>query len=213
MVRTQAAPQRDEHPVFARLWSRVSGFVVPDERRRELLAGTAGRVLEIGAGDGRSFAHYPASVTELIAIEPEPSLRASARAAAAAAKLPITVLDGSAESLPIADGQLDCVVSSLVLCSVADQAAALTEMRRVLRDAGELRFYEHVVSERQATRIVQSGLDASGVWPRLGAGCHLARDTLAAIATAGMEVERVRRMYAGPREHGVPFVLGLARRR
>ncbi|MHB1468745.1 MAG: class I SAM-dependent methyltransferase [Solirubrobacteraceae bacterium] len=212
MARAQETSRREEHPLFARVWSRVAGFVVPEQRRRELLAGATGRMLEIGAGDGRSFAHYPAAVTELVAIEPEPRLRQIASAAARRAKLPVTVLDGSAESLPIADGELDGVVSSLVLCSVSDQAKALSEMRRVLRPDGELRFYEHVVSDRQATRALQSGLDASGVWPRLGAGCHLARDTLSAIAEAGLELERVQRTYAGPGEYGVPFVLGLARR-
>ncbi|MGH2947825.1 MAG: SAM-dependent methyltransferase, partial [Solirubrobacteraceae bacterium] len=80
------------HPIFARLYERIS--VTADRRgadhhRTELLAGLTGRVLEVGAGNGRNFAHYPATVTEVLAVEPEPRLRASAARAAADARVPV----------------------------------------------------------------------------------------------------------------------------
>ncbi|MHA4875696.1 class I SAM-dependent methyltransferase, partial [Enterococcus faecium] len=78
--------------------------------------------------------------------EPEPHLREQAQAAAAASPLPITVLDGIADRLPVEDGGFDAAVACLVLCTVPDQARALAELRRVLRHDGELRFYEHVLS-------------------------------------------------------------------
>ena len=93
----------------------------------------------------------------------------------------------------MADGEADAVVFTLVLCSV-DQAAALAEARRVLRPGGELRFLEHVrAHEPGAVRGVQRVLDAT-VWPRLFGGCHLARDTAAAIEEAGFTVTELERL-------------------
>jgi SAM-dependent methyltransferase len=201
-----------EHPVFARAWSRISGKVGSDRQRSELLAGLRGRVLEVGAGDGRNFAHYPPAVSEVLAVEPEPYLRRLASDAARGAPVPVTVVDGVAELLPLEDGVFDSVVSSLVLCSVIDQEIALAELHRVLLPGGELRFYEHVIAERGLGKAVQARLDGSGIWPHLGAGCHLARDTVGAIAAAGFRVEQVRRFTSGPGPLGIPFVLGTARR-
>lgn len=201
-----------QHPVFARVWSRISGTVGSDRQRSEMLAGLNGTVLEVGAGDGRNFAHYPATVSEVLAIEPEPFLRRLASEVAAAVPTSITVTDGTAELLPAEDGVFDSAVTSLVLCSVSDQSRALGELRRVLRGGGELRFFEHVVAERSFGRTVQTGLDNSGIWPRLGGGCHLTRDTVGAISAAGFTVERLRRFSSGPGSLGLPFVLGVARR-
>jgi AhpD family alkylhydroperoxidase len=201
-----------QHPVFARVWSHTSGKVGSAGERSELLAGLSGRVLEVGAGDGRNFAHYPRGVAEVLAVEPEPYLRRLASRAAREAHVQITVVDGTAESLPHDDGAFDSVVTSLVLCSVADQEIALAELHRVLVPGGELRFFEHVIAEGSVGQAVQASLDRSGIWPQLGAGCHLARDTVAAIADAGFSVEQVRRFTSGPGPVGPPFVLGIARR-
>src|SRR4051794_7422805 len=104
--------------------------------RRELLDGLEGRVVEIGAGTGASFRHYPLGVSEVVAVEPEPYLHALATQAARGAAVPVRVVDATAEALPLDDGSCDAAVASLVLCSVADPAVALAELRRVLRPGG-----------------------------------------------------------------------------
>ena len=159
-----------------------------------MLAGLSGRVIEVGAGTGSNFAHYPSTVEEVVAIEPEPYLREQALAAAAGAPIRITVLDGIADHLPVDDGSFDAAVTCLVLCTVPDQATALAELRRVLRPGGELRFYEHVLSDRPRVARSQRVVDRV-FWPHAFGGCHTARDTPAAIAQAGFEVERERRMW------------------
>ena len=183
------------------------------EHRRELLAGISGRVIEIGAGTGANFPHYPEGVHEIVAVEPEPYLRARAATAAADAIAPVRVVDAVADELPFENGSFDAAVSSLVLCSVADQRTVLAELRRVLRAGGELRFYEHVRADDRRRASAQRALDI--VWPHLGGGCHASRATLEAIAEAGFAVEHLRRfvfrpcMLAAPTS---PHVLGAARR-
>jgi ubiquinone/menaquinone biosynthesis C-methylase UbiE len=205
------------NPLFARLYTRLSGGAEKagaGEHRDENLAGLRGRVVEIGAGNGLNFAHYPPDVDEVVAVEPEPYLRARAQEAAAAAPVKVTVVDGTADRLPGADGEFDAAVASLVLCTVPDPAGALAEARRVLRPGGELRFYEHVRAPTPRLARWQDRL-ARRLWPAIGGGCHPNRDTEAAIAAAGFEVERARRFdfRPGPGMAIVePHVIGVARR-
>lgn len=158
--------------------------------RRELLAGLVGRVVEVGAGNGLNFRHYPPGVTRVVAVEPEPHLRALGRRTAETAPVPVEVVDGAAERLPGDDGAFDAAVVSLTLCSVADQHAALREMYRVIKPGGELRFLEHVRAETWALRRVQRVVDAT-IWPLLAGGCHTGRDTAMAVVDAGFTVEQL----------------------
>jgi SAM-dependent methyltransferase len=203
------------HPGFARVYARLSQTMEAGvaERRDQLLAGLAGRVVEVGAGNGLNFPHYPATVTGLVAVEPEPYLRGLALEAAGRAEVPVEVVDGVAEELPAADATFDGGVVSLVLCSVADQAPALAELYRVIRPGGELRFFEHVRADRPAHARVQRLADL--LWPRLAGGCHTSRDTVAAVETAGFELVATRK-FRFPDSRlpwpSSPHVLGIARR-
>ena len=188
------------HPIFARVFDRLSGVMERDvgEHRQEMLAGLSGRVLEVGAGNGMNFAHYPATVDEVLALEPEAYLRAKAERAATRAAVDVTVRVGVADALPFRAAMFDAAVASLVLCSVSDPAAALAEMRRVLKPGGELRFMEHVRSAHPGKARVQHWSDRSGLWPSVAGGCHCDRDTVAEITAAGFQIARVRRYDIGP---------------
>jgi len=182
------------HPLFARFYTHVLARNEPDELlafRDELLDGLAGRVVEVGAGSGANFPHYPAGVTEVVALEPEAYLRERARTAAADAAVPVTVLDGVADALPLQDASCDAAVACLVLCSVPDQARALAELHRVLKPGGKLRYLEHVRGGTPRMARWQRVADRT-FWPRLFGGCHTARATVAAIEAAGFALERHR---------------------
>jgi ubiquinone/menaquinone biosynthesis C-methylase UbiE len=159
------------------------------QHRERLLEGLTGTVVEVGAGQGLNFPHYPQPVSEVIAVEPEPTLRDAAVRAAAAARVAVRVIAGLADTLPLGDASVDAAVASLVLCSVPDQARALAELRRVLRPGGQLRFYEHVIAESQPKRALLQLLDHSTLWPRIAGGCHPARDTSRAITDSGFVIE------------------------
>jgi ubiquinone/menaquinone biosynthesis C-methylase UbiE len=123
----------------------------------------------------------------------------------------VNVGDATAYPLPLEAASVDAAVASLVLCTVPDAAAALSELRRVLKPGGELRFMEHVRSADPGKGRLQERLDRWGVWPRIGGGCHCARDTVGAIEAAGFTVERVRSLDFGPSWFVTnPHVLGVA---
>jgi ubiquinone/menaquinone biosynthesis C-methylase UbiE len=211
-----ATPQDVHNPLFARLYSRMSARAEQKgqaEHRRELLAGATGRAIEVGAGHGLNFKHYPDSVTEVVAVEPEPYLRELAAKAAGDAPVPVRVVGGLADSLPAEDGEFDVGVASLMLCSVPDQATALAEFHRVIRSGGELRFYEHVIADRRGLarfqRMVRPG------WKLVAGGCNPDRDTAAAIEAAGFTIDHIRRFDFVPAPVELPAkprILGRARR-
>jgi SAM-dependent methyltransferase len=212
------APERRNHPIFARMWIRMAPATDRGEgaeRRAGLLAGLRGRVLEVGAGTGSNFRHYPAGVTEVVAVEPEPRLRSQAEEAARTVAVPVSVVDGVADRLPADDGTVDAVVATLVLCTVPDQRSALAEIVRVLRPGGRLHFWEHVRAERPGLAKIQRLVDAT-IWPVVGGGCHTGRDTLAAIEAVGLTLEHVERFRfpdPGPTMPASPQVIGTAVRR
>ncbi len=188
---------RRKRPLFARWYPDAAARL--EERglgaqRARLLAPLEGRVLEIGCGFGANFPHYPDTVTELVAVEPEEHFRDLSRERADELGLKVTIIEGTAEALPVETGSFDAVVATAVLCSVDSQADALAEIARVLKPGGALVGFEHVGSPGRARHTTEKVLDAV-LWTHLNGGCHLSRDTLGAIReagfdTAGMSAER-----------------------
>ncbi len=200
----------------SRLYDRLMG---PAEEvclrrwRREILAGLAGRVLEIGPGTGLNLPLYPPAVRQLMLAEPDRHMRARLEAKVPDAPVgAVDVVDAVASTIPEDDAAFDAVVCTFVLCSVPDQTAALAEIRRVLRPGGTLAFLEHVAAEGPSSRL-RWQRRVGPVWTVLSGGCHLTRRTGDAIAAAGFEVTRSasRRIRPAPSIIG-PALRGLALR-
>lgn len=168
--------------------------------RVENLTGLSGRVLEVGAGTGTNFALYPDSVTEVVALEPETRLVPKARAAAAEARVPVTVIASTIEALGEVErldaAPFDAVVCSLVLCSVNRPEAVVRQLNSVLKPGGELRYFEHVASPGWRGAIQR--LADSTIWPRMSGNCHTHRHTEKVIAAAGFSVEAARHQMTFP---------------
>ncbi|MGH8884011.1 MAG: class I SAM-dependent methyltransferase [Egibacteraceae bacterium] len=179
------------------------------ERRERLLACATGAVLEIGAGTGANLPHYR-GVARVVLAEPDPFMRAKLHPKLQAASVPVEVIPNPAEALGCPDSSVDTVVSTLVLCTVADVVASLAEIRRVLRPGARLLFLEHVRGEGRAARW-QDRLEP--VWRRLGGGCHPNRATVEAIEDAGFVIAGLERFRPPlPQAALMPMVQGIATR-
>jgi ubiquinone/menaquinone biosynthesis C-methylase UbiE len=201
---------KDGHPIFAALYDPIGASMERrwmGGRRWRLLAGARGAVLEIGGGTGANLAHYR-GVDRVTIAEPDPFMRKRIGPKLENARVPVEVSEAGAEALPFPDGSFDTVVSTLVLCTVPDQEAALDEVRRVLRPGGRLLFIEHVRAAGSAARW-QDRLEP--LWRRLLGGCHPNRDTVAAIEEAGFEIETFESFYPpDPLSSLTPHVQGSA---
>jgi ubiquinone/menaquinone biosynthesis C-methylase UbiE len=182
-------------PIYAAVYNRLAEIAELRglrAMRAELICQAAGVVVELGAGTGHNLAHYTDSVTQLILTEPDPHmarrLRARLEAAPPAAQA-ARVVDAPAERLPVADGSIDVVVATLVLCTVSDPAAAVAEVERVLRPAGRLFLIEHVRSPDARLARWQDRLERPWGW--FVGGCHPSRDTAGLIAASSLEPVRI----------------------
>ena len=166
--------------------------------RQRVTSHAQGRVLEIGIGSGLNLPFYGAQVRELVGVEPSERLMEMARRAAIASKVPVTLLQGSAESIPIEDGTVDTVVTTWTLCSIPDASRALAEMRRVLKPGGQLLFVEHGLAPDEGVRKWQDRLTPT--WKKIGGGCHLNRPIRLLIESAGFGILDLATGYIrGPR--------------
>ncbi len=166
--------------------------------RARVVGAAEGRVLEIGAGSGLNLPFYGTAASEIVALEPAARLIAMARRAPGAATLPVRFLEASAETIPLEADSIDTVVTTWTLCTIPRAAAALAEMRRVLRPGGRLLFVEHGLAPEEGVRRWQNRL--TPVWKRLAGGCHLNRAIDRMIDGAGFQVDRLETAYMpGPK--------------
>lgn len=177
-----------DHPIHAFLYDPLMGLVDRAgmaERRRRLVAEARGEVVEVGGGTGRNLPYYR-DVDRVVVLEPDGAMRARLLARVRAAAVPVEVHDAGIEDSNLPDGFADTVVASLVLCTVPSPAAALAEIKRLLKPEGRLLFLEHVQAPGTRGRL-QSAL--TPLWSRTaGAGCHLDRPTLDHIRSAGFAI-------------------------
>lgn len=179
--------------------------------RRRWVPRAHGRVLELGVGSGLNLAFYDRDRVERVdGIDPSPALLARARPRAAEAPVAVELHHARAEALPFADATFDTALVTYTLCSIADPAAAMRELRRVLRPGADLVFVEHGRAPDRATARWQRWLTPA--WRRIGGNCHLDRDIPALLRDGGLTLDHLESGYSdGARLLGYTYQ-GLARR-
>ena len=191
---TRAEPARHPHPVRSR--ANAKFFDVMDwyqhrhlgARKRALFTDLPTEVVELGAGAGASM-RYLARGTHLVTIEPNPHAHDALRRKATRYGIELEIRGEGAESTSVETASVDAVICTLVLCTVEEPSAALAEVRRILRPGGRFVFIEHVASDPGPVRALQRAVRRP--WRYVFDGCHLDRDTAAAIAAAGFTDVRI----------------------
>ncbi|MFI9551852.1 class I SAM-dependent methyltransferase [Nonomuraea endophytica] len=163
----------------------------PTPQRERLMSGLTGRVVEFGAGDGVKLTCYPPEVREIVLVEPDPFLRATAEQMADKVPALASVVGGDPTRVALDSGSCDAVVYSLTLCCCPSLERTLAEARRILRPGGRLRFYEHVRSANPVLALTEALV--SPLWSRASGGCRPSRDPVTAIEAAGFTLEHLDR--------------------
>ncbi|MGI8901015.1 MAG: class I SAM-dependent methyltransferase [Nocardioides sp.] len=190
-----------ERQVVPRVTNFCCGLGDVDKLRSPVCEGLHGRVLEVGFGTGHNIRHYPATVTQIAAIEPSDLSWRMARTRIASSPVEIRRdgLDGQRLDLP--DDSFDCALSTFTMCTIPDLGAALTEVRRVLRSEGTLHFVEHGLSPDP--KVARRQRQFEPLNRRIAGGCRLTRTIDEHIERAGFELARIERFYDfGPKPFG-----------
>jgi ubiquinone/menaquinone biosynthesis C-methylase UbiE len=182
-----------ERRILPKLLDMMMNTPENDQLRREVLAPARGRLLDLGFGSGLNAAHYPAAVTSVVGIDPNPGMEKLARQRVSAATMPIRFQIGSAERLPFTDASFDTVVTTLTLCTIDDVQAALREARRVLTPDGRYVLFEHGLSEEPQVQKWQHRLN--GLNMRMLGHCRLNRPIATLVTDAGFTFQTVKQAW------------------
>jgi SAM-dependent methyltransferase len=188
--------------VLPRMINVLCGLKSVEPLRRRVCEGLEGDVVEIGFGSGLNIPFYPEAVERVAAVEPADLGWKLAEKRLRGTSVPVqrSGLDG--QSLPFADNSYDAALSTWTLCTIPDVAAALSEVRRVLKPGGTLHFVEHGLAPDERVRRWQYRLEP--VQKRIFGGCHLTRPVVDLLTAAGFKITDLDVFY----EEGTPKVLG-----
>ena len=184
--------------VVPRLVALTCGAPALSGLRARSAVGLSGQVVEIGFGSGFNMPHYPAGVDRVLAVEPSATAFHMADKRIVASPIPVERVGLDGQALPLEDASCDGALCTFALCTIADPEAALAEVRRVLRPGGRLHLLEHGLAPDPRVAAFQRRVEP--LQRRLADGCHLTRDPVALVNSAGFDIEEVEQKYgSGPK--------------
>ena len=190
-----------EH-VLPRVIDVLGGLKSVEPLRRRACTGLEGRVVELGFGSGHNAPFYPEAVERVAAIEPADLGWRLAEKRLRATRVPVERAGLDGQSLPFGDDSFDTALSTWTLCTIPDVAAALSEVRRVLKPGGTLHFLEHGLAPDEGVRVWQHRLEP--LQKRMFGGCHLTRPIVDLLTAAGFTITELDVFY----EDGSPKFVG-----
>lgn len=168
------------------------------ELRKQVLPAAKGVVLEVGIGSALNLPYYSPNVAHLYGIDASSELLQMARRKTEGAPFPVTLLNETAERIPLENHSVDTVVMTWVLCSIAQDRTALQEMKRILKPNGRLIFLEHGLAPEPKIQSWQNRL--TPIWKRMGGGCCLNKKIDDLISRAGFAITELHNFYMpGPK--------------
>jgi ubiquinone/menaquinone biosynthesis C-methylase UbiE len=194
--------------VLPRLVDRACGIASIDRWRIDTVAGLGGRVVELGFGSGLNLDHYSAEVEIVLAVEPAVVAWRRSERRRARSTVEVDLIGPDAQHLVLADASCDGALSTFTLCVIPDIAAALAELRRVLRPGGRFHFLEHGIAPHARVARWQARLEPAE--RRFAGGCHLTRDPAALVERAGFEVVELDQGYGPGPKPWTWFTRGIA---
>lgn len=197
-----------ERNVLPRLMNAACGVRALQPLRRRACAGLDGEVLELGFGSGLNLPCYPAGVTGVVAVEPSDLSWKLAGPRIAAAPFPVTRSGLDGQALPFDDGSFDAALTTWTLCTIPDAAAALAQVRRVLRPGGRLHFLEHGLAPDERVRRWQRRFEPVQI--KIAGGCHFTRPIAGLLTGAGFEITALDVFYQGRPKFAGADSLGVA---
>ena len=163
-----------DHHIAPRIVNLACGLKDAERQRQKVVPRAKGRVLEVGMGSGHNLPFYDPDQVEMVwGLEPGETMRNMARPKAERVPFDVEFLDLPGEEIPLEDDSADTVLTTFTLCTIPDAAAALAQMRRVLKPSGELIFLEHGEAPDERVRRWQHRIEP--VWKPLAGGCHITR--------------------------------------
>jgi len=164
------------------------------EQREWVMKQVRGQVLEVGFGSGLNLPYYPREVKTLSAIEPSTAMRDRAiKRVEKSGRTVSLIARGIDKKQFLPDGSFDTIVSTWTMCTIADPAAALKEIYRLLKRGGRFVFVEHgLAPDREVVKWQKRFNNFTQKW---GGGCHLDRDIEAILRASKLQVDKLEKFY------------------